>query len=252
MKKVRNLDRLPGDVQRPFELFVSAMIKIHTGRLQSVAVYGSAAGRDYHPGRSDVNSVFLFDQVDMGVLENSQKLVAQARKHRISAPLFLTRHYIEAALDIFPLEFLEMKEHHVLIYGDDVFSSLEIRLEHLHLFCEQQIKGKLIRIRQAYLELGQNEDGLVLLMEETFNSLLPVFRGLIRLKGKQPPTSKEDVLNIIAREYDLSTGVLSAVYRELYRHRKPGIKVVTGWLGGIIDEIRKLAVKVGQLKSKWA
>src|SRR5437667_194921 len=80
-------------------------------------------------------------------------LVKWGRKHRISTPLFMTKEYVLHSTDVFPIEFTEIKERHRIIFGEDIFKDLDIPFKDMRLLCEQQIKGKLLHLRQAYLEI---------------------------------------------------------------------------------------------------
>ncbi len=124
--------------------------------------------------------------------KQSLALVKSAHKHKIATPLFLTKEYILNALDVFPVEFTEIKEQHRVIFGEDIFKDLDIPLKDVRLLCEQQVKGKLLHLRQAYLETGPNPGILKNFLLSALSDLFPVFRQLIILKGQKPVDQKEE------------------------------------------------------------
>ena len=67
--------------------------------------------------------------------------------------MFLTRDYVLNSLDVFPIEFSEIKDQYKVIFGDDIFKDVEIPSKDVRLLCEQQVKGKLLHLRQAYVEV---------------------------------------------------------------------------------------------------
>ena len=245
--KIFNTEKLPLEVQKKFLTFLKAMLDIHRDNLISVFIYGSAAGKNYIPKISDINSVFIFKDLPFSSLKNSLKAVSRGIPKKIAAPLFLTRGHIETSLDVFPIEFLDMKENHVLLYGTDILSSLKIKGEHIRLFCEQQIKGKLIRIRQAYLEVGLKKKGMEALLKESLNSLIPVFRNLIRLKGNQPPAKKEDIIKQLCRGFDLDENVFLPIYKDTSNDEKIANQEVVVFLEKYLDQIKKLAIGADRL-----
>ena len=170
--------------------YFKEFLAIHQDNVISIAIYGSASGGDYLPKFSDINSLVIFRQFEFSQLKKSLGVIARGISKKITAPLVLTREDIRSSVDIFPIEFWDMKENHVLIYGEDVLTSLDIPQKYLRLFCEQQIKGKLIRIRQAYLEAGRTYKGKESLLKDSLTTLMPIFRVLIRLKGRVPPINK--------------------------------------------------------------
>lgn len=249
MKKdtIINIEKLPLEVQKKFVPYLKTMLEIHRNNLTSVLIYGSAAGKNYIPKVSDVNSVFVFDPLTFTTFKDSIKIISRGISKKIVAPLFLTKNYIKSSLDVFPIEFLDMKENHILLFGEDILSNLEIKGKHIRLFCEQQIKGKLIRIRQAYLEVGLKKKGMELLLKESLNSLIPVFRNLIRLKGKQPPTDKTEMIKGLCQIFKIDENVLLPIYRDASNDEKIANQEVVVFLEKYLDQIKKLAIEVDQL-----
>ena len=55
-------------------------------------------------------------------------------------PVFFTEDYIIRSTDVFPIEFLDMKENHVTLYGKDLFEAIAVDTKNLRFQCEQEIK----------------------------------------------------------------------------------------------------------------
>jgi len=242
-----NTEKLPPEVQDKFIPYLRKMIAIHKDHLLSVFIYGSATGKNYIPKVSDINSAFIFKDLAFTSLTDSLKAVSKGISKKIAAPLFLTQEHIETSQDVFPIEFLDMKENSILLYGKDILSSLTIKEEHIRLFCEQQIKGKLIRIRQAYLEVGLKKKGLEALLKESLNSLIPVFRNIIRLKGKNPPIEKPEIIKALCQEFDLDKNVFLPIYNDTSNDEKIANQEVVIFIEKYLDQIRKLAIGVDHL-----
>ena len=242
-----NEEKLHIEVQKKFIPYLKAISDIHGDNLISVYIYGSAAGENYIPKVSDINSVFVFKDLKFSIFKSSLKVVSSGIFKKIAAPLFLTKDYIDSSLDVFPIEFLDMKENHILLYGEDVLSGLEIKGEHIRLFCEQQIKGKLIRIRQAYLEIGLKKKGLEALLKESLSSLIPIFRNLIRLKGKQPPINKTEIIRQLCQMFGLEENVFLPIYKDSTNDEKIANQEIVVFLERYLSQIGKLAGMVDKL-----
>jgi len=238
---------LPVEVPKIIEPYCREMLKLHGDNLDSIIVYGSATGRDYLPRRSNINLLLVFKRLELSDLKKSLKLVAKGRKKRIIAPLFLTDKHMETSSDTFPIEFLEMKENHVLIYGKDVLEGLEISWNNIRLQCEQQLKGKLIRLRQAYLEIGLRKKGVESLLIESFTSLIPTFRNMLRLKKKEVPGEKEKVVKELSSQFKVDEEVFLSILRDKQGDEKIGGMKAEDFLGRYLEEIRKLAIAVDEL-----
>jgi hypothetical protein len=240
-------DRLPEDVCKKFVPYVQDLQKIHGENLLSVFIYGSATGVNYQRDISDVNSGFVFQTLDFSVFEKSLKVVSTGLKQKISAPLFLTKRDIHSSRDVFPIEFLDMKEHHVLLYGEDVLSSLEIHTDHLRLFCEQEIKGKLIRLQQAYLEVGLNAQKMAVLLKDSLNSLFPIFRNFLRLKNHNPPIEKVEIIAKLSREFALDQQTLLKVYHYGGGEKKWASAQADVLFANYLEQVHRLAIQIDQI-----
>lgn len=247
MQDLKNLEKLDLSARKIIQPYLTELLKVHRDNIVSIFICGSAAGKDYIPGVSNINLFIVLESLAFEDLRKSLKIVSAGIKKKISAPLFLTRKHIQTSTDVFPIEFLEMKEHHLLLYGEDLLNSLEISPANIRLFCEEQIKGKLIRIRQAYLEIGLKRKGIEALLKESLNSLTPVFRNLIRLKGKTPPVAKEEIYNQLSSEFELDGVVFLGILRDTKNDEKIAGQDVEVFFERYIAQIQKLAIAVDKL-----
>lgn len=247
MVEFRNTEGLPQRVQKVFIPFIQKLINLHEDRIVSVFLYGSATGKDFVERDSDINSVVVVRNIDLGMLEKSLKLVASVQTKRIVAPLILTGEHIRSSQDVFPIEFSDMKENYTVVYGEDVLKGLVIEQEHTRLFCEQQIKGKLIRIRQSYLEVGMRKSGIEQLLKVSLGSLVPVFRALLRLKGAEVPNDKGRVFEDLGKAFGVKTDVMSEIWKDQSDDERVGGRDVREALGRYIDQLEKLAEAVDRL-----
>lgn len=241
MENFKNVDRLPEGVKQRFLPYAKELLKLHKEKIASIFIYGSSASGDYIPGVSDINSVVVFKALGFTQLKESLKLIDKGIRRKISAPLFLTPEHIKSSLDTFPLEFSEMKDNHILIYGEDLLKDIEIDPSHIRFICEEQLKGKLIRVRQAYLEIGLRKKGMEALTKESFNSLFPTFRGLLRLKGLKPPVKKEETLRLLGETFNIDAETFIAVLKDKRDDERIGGEGLEGFLSRYIEQIEKLA-----------
>lgn len=247
MKDFQNLERLPEIVRKKIVPYLTRLRQIHGNNILSIAVYGSATGKDFSPRTSDINVAVIFDKLDFSDLKSSLKLISHGIPQKITAPLFLTRKHVNTSQDVFPIEFLDMKESSILVYGEDILGNLQINDRNLRLQCESQIKGKLIRIRQAYLEIGLKGKGIEALLKNSLNSLIPIFRNLLRLKGKVPPVDKEEILKQLAEEFSIESDVFLTIFRDKREDERIGLHDVEVFFEKYLTEIQKLAITVDVL-----
>ncbi len=247
MTELANLETLPEAAAKKIRPYLERMIEIQGDNLVAAAVYGSAAGEDFSEKVSDINLLLICREVGLPALKKSLRLIGRGTRDRIPAPLFLTPRHLETSADVFPVEFLEIRDRHRILYGPDLLSGLEIDLRHLRHQCEEQVKGKLILIREAYLETAGKKGGLDRLLKRSLSSLMPVFRNLPRLKGQAPADGKEEVLKLLAREFELEPEVFLSIWRDRQDDEKIAGRDAEIYLERYLGQLEKLAEAVNEL-----
>jgi predicted nucleotidyltransferase len=248
IRVLKNLDRLDSFALRIIRPYIEGFIKIHDKSIESVFVYGSAASGEYIRGVSDINSAVIFSRLGREELKKSLKIVNKGIRKKINTPLFLTKEHIMTSIDTFPIEFSEMKENHVLIFGEDILSDLQIDMSHIRFVCEEQLKGMLIRIRQAYLEIGLRKKGIEALLKESFSSLMPVFRSLLRLKGLKPPLDKAETIETMGQAFDIDTGILLAILADKRKDSRIKARDMESCLFGYTETLASLGNMVDKFR----
>jgi predicted nucleotidyltransferase len=181
----------------PLERFVLDCRALFGDELESVFLYGSAADEDFLPGYSDYNLGVVLREVRP---EHIHRAAAKARawaRARIAPPLFLDPAFIRESLDVFPIEFLEIKETHRSLYGPDPFLNLTVSLVNLRQQCELEVKGKLLALYAGALRAGASREKLLAVATDSLKPILLVLRNYLRLSGESAPHALPAVLDRI-------------------------------------------------------
>lgn len=182
---------------KPNELFqpiTADYRKIFADDLVSIILYGSAASSDYQPGSSDINLMIVLTDQGIDKLDQALPLVEKWRKKQVAVPLFLTPHYIKTSLDVFPLEYLNLQHRHVLVHGRDLLSDLAFEPDHVRLQCEREIKGKLLLLRESFLQSGGKKKELHAVIASSLQAFIAIFKGLLFLKNRELPESNREII----------------------------------------------------------
>ncbi|UCH79892.1 MAG: hypothetical protein JSW20_09055 [Nitrospiraceae bacterium] len=245
---VINLETLHPTAAKRIGPFFDEILGSYQDRMHSVYVTGTAITDDFNDRISDVNSIFVLKEMDLRFLELLAPLGKTYSKKKVAAPLIMTPAYIQSSLDVFPIEFLNFKLIHTTVFGKDIFKDIEIDLSDLRHHCERELKVKLIWLRQGYLSaMGDRK----LLTEGFVNSItgyIPLFRGIITLLGKKPPSMQSDVITALSEAAQINTDVFSQVLKEKHEKIKLSIEELntmfedyyeaTEKIGKIVDEIK--------------
>ncbi|MCX5698324.1 MAG: hypothetical protein NTX01_01310 [Candidatus Omnitrophica bacterium] len=177
---------------------------IYREELLSLILYGSAVSGEFVDKHSNLNLLAVLKNTDLEVIKKSSKFIHKFK--RINT-LFLTEDYIANSTDIFPIEFLDMRENYFVLNGKDVLKDIQVDIRNLRFQCEHELKAKLIKLRQAYLLLNNNTPALRSLLFMSFTSVLHILRNVLRIKGRKPPYLKHEVLEKLALEFKIDIGV---------------------------------------------
>lgn len=201
---------LPEELRGPLSAFAED-VKERVPDVRSVVVYGSAARGDYVHGASDVNVLVIAGSLPQQALRSAAHSVRHWREHIPLSPIFATKDYLRTSADVFPLEFLDMRDAHVTLLGSDPLEGLQVDPANLRHQVEAELKGKLMRLRAAYVRACGNPQAVADLMRDSLASFRIAFQGLLRLHGEKPPTSRLEIMRAVASDYDLDSGALLAV-----------------------------------------
>ncbi|MBW1748156.1 MAG: hypothetical protein JRE07_08865 [Deltaproteobacteria bacterium] len=234
---------LNDEVAERFKPFQDEILRSYKENIHSITITGSSLTDDFDPGKSDVNSVFVLDEMDLKFLEILAPLGKKYGKKRIAAPLIMTPEYIKNSLDVFPLEFLDIKLLHKTIYGEDIFHDLKIDQSDLRLQCERELKVRLIGLRQGYL--SSSGDGKILtdMFIDSFSGYISLFRSIIVLLGKEPPLRNHDVLTALEEV----SGINTRVFRTVFKQKKQKTKLMMEQLNAIFEDYYTTLEKLGDI-----
>ena len=191
--------------------FKTELIQIFGKEVVSVILYGSAATDEYVPKKSDYNFLVVLTEEGIRHILDVQKSLGRWQGMGISVPLFLTKSYIEASLDSFPVEFFNMKAAYQILSGEDVLKPLKINNQDLRLQCERELKGKLLQIRQGAILSRGRSGPLKQLLLRSLVAFISIFKVLLHLKKKDIPRIKQEVLLATCREFNLDEGLFSVL-----------------------------------------
>lgn len=180
------MNKLDARTEQTIEKFSREIRTLYGDDLISLVLYGSAAGADFVPDRSDLNFLVVLKEVTPEALRKAIPLVRDWHRQKIATPLFIDPDFLRASLDLFPIEFSDMQEQHRVLAGQDLLLESKISPRNLRLQCEEELKGKLLHLRRAYLETGSRPEALEELIATSVKSFLVITRHLLRLKGLKP------------------------------------------------------------------
>lgn len=196
------LDKLQSIVpmmQTPLCAFAGVVAEVADRALHAFVLFGEVLAAEFDPKRNTARSVLVLGNVDLRTLHRLGEKGVKFGSSGISAPLVMTPSYIQASLDTFPLELLDIQQRHLVLLGEDCFSSLEFKDADLRHQCERELKTAMIGLRQGLLASAGKEKLLGAFITDAATGLLRVLRGMIRIDGEQSALATPEVLDRIEK-----------------------------------------------------
>jgi hypothetical protein len=171
--------------------------------LISIILYGSGASGHYIPGKSDINFLVILSEGGIDSLEKAISIISRWRKQKVAIPLFMTKAEVLSSLDSYPIEFLTMKKHYVLVYGEDILGGLSFEQSHLRLQLERELRGKILHLRSGFLEAEGKVKRIRELIQISFTAFMSIFKALLYFQGIDIPQKRRDVIKSVAAAYPI-------------------------------------------------
>lgn len=173
------------------EELVKQLREAYGARLASVVLYGSAAGGDHIPNRSDYNIVVLLTSLDNSQLHSAASVAASAvarawKESGNPPPMVMTVAEWRRSADIFPMEYADILERHRILHGEPPFDGITVAPADLRLELESQVMGKLLHLRQSALLAGTDGKRQTELVAASLSTMMVLFRAVLRLHGERP------------------------------------------------------------------
>jgi predicted nucleotidyltransferase len=226
-----------------YQPFLEVLLEDHKDKIHSVYIVGSALTRDFEPKISDINSVIVLHEMDLKFLELLAPLGKKYGKKRISAPLIMTPAYIDNSRDVFPIEFLNIKLLHHIVFGQDIFKDLDIDRSDLRHQCERELKVKLIGLRQGYISTAGDQKILARGFADSLAGYMPLFKTIIVLLGRETPQNNQEILSVLT---DI-TGVRTDAFKQVLALKKRQTKPTIEKLNIVFEDYYEVIEKLGEI-----
>jgi len=186
--------------------FSESLHKDLGSNLKSFIVYGSAATGELYK-TSDYNTLIIVENFGSECLKKMEKSVKKWCKRGQPVPLIFDRHSIIKSNDVFPIEFLDIKENHFVAVGKDFFKNMKIDSKNLRLEIERELKSNIIRLRQSFIVTGGNPKKVKELMRGSISTFSAIFKGILRYLKLKAPQKKAEIITALSEKISLNTNV---------------------------------------------
>jgi len=156
------------------------------------------------------NVLFVLDKIDHATLKELKEPVKWHFKKYNSVPLLFTKEELLDGADVFPLEFLDIKYPHKILYGEDLVNEIKFDKKQVRRQLEFELRSKLIHLRENYIWIKDDKE-LKQLLSHAIPSIMPLCYGLLFLKDIEIPTKLEDLFKEVKETYGIEVSILRRI-----------------------------------------
>lgn len=198
-------------MERTFHELVSRLSATERENLVSVIVYGSAIGIPGNARKSDYQLLIITRQMTASDLWHVRSALQWWTGQGYALPVFFTASEFKASLDVFPIEFRQMKRAYKVLHGEDLLAGVEVSQVNLRHETEFELRGKLLRLRSLSIQAGGSASDLTKLMTDSIVSFVRFLRPMLELLGEEPPLGRLATVKRIGEHLKIDTSPLVRV-----------------------------------------
>ena len=214
----------------------------------SAYITGGALNDGFDPLKRHINVLVVAKDLPISRLDQVAAAVPHSSKPPHIDPLFMTLQQVQRSLDVFPIEWTDLKERHWRLEGVNLFETLQVPQTYLRLQVEQELRGKHLRLMQEYLTGGGHPERLHAALARLASGFHTLFRALIRLHGEAPPPSLDRVIERVAEIHGLDENALKGAHRLRGQKKHPGVEETRAAYRAFLAQVERLTTAVDGLR----
>ena len=179
--------------------FVKRVREAGGTNVETVILFGSSVSGEFHEGLSNVNLLCVLRDSSFTSLQALAPVAKWWDKQKQPPPQCMTRQEIERSTDVFTIELLDMKQHHRVLFGEDILSGLQIPMDLHRVQVEYELREKLLLLRQHVLIASDNESRLWDLLLHSVSSFSTLFRHALIALGDSSHATRRDAVRALAQ-----------------------------------------------------
>ncbi len=179
-------------------------------RLVSLVLYGSTVRGGHVAGRSDVNTLLICDRADESLFRSLEGPLGPWLKAGHPAPLVFTAAEWRESADVFAVEYEDIRAAHRVLAGGDPWDGVVVRPAEVRRQLEHELRGKLVRLRQAYAAFARDPARLTAAFTTSVSGFLTMLRGTLRLTGREAPAPADALVRAAAGAIGFPLAALDA------------------------------------------
>ena len=179
--------------------FVKRARHVAGSNLESIILYGSATTGEYDPEFSNLNLFCVLRDSSFAELAKFGPVAKWWDKQKQPPPLIMTRGELEHSTDVFTIELLDMKQHHRVLFGEDVLATLQVAMDLHRVQVEYELREKLVLLRRQMVLAAESDKRLWELLLRSAPSFVTLFRHAAIALGQPANDGKRQAVEALSK-----------------------------------------------------
>ncbi|MFA5879299.1 MAG: hypothetical protein WC860_03905 [Candidatus Margulisiibacteriota bacterium] len=188
-----------------------------------------------------VTLLIILKEIDLGQLNKfivGLQKINKSIKNIAFTPKIFTFDELKNSLDVFPIEFLELKENSVLLNGEDTLKQLIVNNKNLRTECEFYLRSHLLKLREAYLSPKRN---LTSLIKTSFPSFIVLFKYILSLVNTNKFDNNQEIIKALSDSINFKVALFLEILLNINKSN------LDNYFPFYIEEIQNIIQQVDQL-----
>ena len=238
-------------VQEALNSLVGDLRATHGDNLASVVLYGSAAAGDHIELRSDYNLLIALHRIGPEDLRLAQAPMREWQRLGHPLPVYFTVEELSDAADVFPIEFHQMENARIVLFGNDPFAFVKLSDANLRHQAEYELRSKVIQLRRLYIPASTSVEKLCDLMSDSLASFAAIFRAVLILHGRPAPVVKPDCVRATVDLLKLDGAPFERIFEFRSADNLPDTEdAASAVFGAYMDQIERVVEAVDELDKR--
>ncbi|NLP04103.1 MAG: hypothetical protein GX089_16530 [Fibrobacter sp.] len=207
----------PNDI---VDRLISDYLKITGDGLISAVLFGSAVSHEYHPGKSEISTIFIFNGIPVEKIEACAGVYRKWQRRGVEVTYFMNRDGIGMLLDASPVQFLDIQSNYRILFGEDLLGEVKVEKELLGIQCSRELKNLFLHLNADYLAVSGKSDKTEKLLRNSVLQLIPVFKALLVINDRKIPNTSSEAIASVEDLYGLGASVFSDILYNLKNFSK--------------------------------
>lgn len=230
--------------ERILDEMVSWLDRKLGSRLVSVVLYGpNARGETIH-SMGHFNLLLVVSTLSPATLQSLAVPIRWWLGKDQPWPRLLSPALIRDSLDAFPVEFLDLSRHRRVLHGEDPLADIDVDTTRLREQCERDLREKLMRLREGYVESGGAIRPLRRLLIASHTSFVPLWRACLHLLGCEVPSRDADVASRLRKQLEIEGDALEEVAALAAGGRATALAAL---FARYLDQLERIVTRVDRL-----